>query len=126
MSKNPRTVKVQTPWQLIVLSIGAGLLVMGGIVYATWYSMRQIDDAKMTGLVVQKIFTPAPEQQITLGRDGISAQQKKGEYVIVVSVKGRDGQTREYNVWLDEERYEALKVGDAFDVGPYLVPDTAP
>ena len=28
---------------------------------------------------------------------------------------------KNYHVWVDRKRYDALEVGDSFDVGPYLV-----
>jgi hypothetical protein len=39
-----------------------------------------------------------------------------------VEVLQKDGTQKPYTVWLnDKKRYDAIKVGDNFDVGPYLV-----
>jgi hypothetical protein len=42
--------------------------------------------------------------------------------VITVEVLQKDGTQKSYTVWLnDKMRYDSIKVGDNFDVGPYLV-----
>ena len=77
----------------------------------------------MTGRVVAKEFIPAPEQQVTIGRQGgLSATESSGEYILTVEVTTDDKRTKKpYDVWVDKRRYEAVKIGDSFDVGPYLV-----
>jgi dephospho-CoA kinase len=46
----------------------------------------------------------------------------KFDYIITVEVLQKDGSKKSYTVWLnDKARYDAVKVGDNFDVGPYLV-----
>lgn len=84
-----------------------------------------ITDAKMTGIVVAKEFKPMaePEQQITIHKGGdVRSDRVDGEYIITVEVARKDGVKKSYTVWLnDKVRYDALKVGDNFDVGPYLV-----
>jgi len=84
-----------------------------------------ITDAKMTGIVVAKEFKPMaePEQQITIHKGGdVRSDRVDGEYVITVEVLLKDGVKKTYTVWLnDKARYDAVKVGDNFDVGPYLV-----
>ena len=68
-------------------------------------------------------FIPAPEQQVTIDRKGaLSASESSGEYILTVEVTMDDKTTKKpYDVWVDKRRYEAVKIGDAFDVGPYLV-----
>lgn len=84
-----------------------------------------ISDAKMTGTVVAKDFKPMsePEKQITIHKSGeVRSDKVDGDYIITVEVLQKDGTWKSYNVWLnDKTRYEAVKVGDNFDVGPYLV-----
>lgn len=121
---NPRVVKTQTPPRLIVASVGIGLLVLGFIVFAVWYSGRNITDAEMTGTIVEKEFVPAPEQQIVLGREGtIKAREKEGDYILVVEVPQREGGKKTFRVFLNKKRYDSLAVGQSFDVGPYIVPE---
>ncbi len=120
---NPRTIRQKQPAGLIAVAIAAGVLLLGGIFFATWQSGEKILDAKMRGIVVNKEFVPAPEEQITIGEGGVRAQDTAGEYILTVRVPGKDGASKDYNVWLDKTRYDATGIGDSFDVGPYLVPD---
>ena len=64
-----------------------------------------------------------PEQQITLHKAGeVRVDQVAGEYIITVEVLQKDRSKKSYTVWLNDKlRYDAVKVGDNFDVGPYLV-----
>ena len=76
----------------------------------------------MTGRIVAKEFVPSAEHQVTLGRKGgLTPQESAGEYILTVEVPMTDGTKKPYYVWVDKKRYEALKIGDSFDVGPYLV-----
>lgn len=122
----PRTIKPETPVRLIISLCLLGLLLISGILYAIYYTQREIEDARMRGTITEKHFTPQPEQQITIGEGGLNVTETKGEYTFIVEVKSREGGAKEYTVYVDEERYEAHEIGDLFDVGPYLVrtPDT--
>ena len=84
-----------------------------------------IFDAKMTGIVVAKDFKPMaePEKQITIHKGGdVRSDKVDGDYTITVQVLQKDGTQKSFTVWLnDKTRYDAIKVGDNFDVGPYLV-----
>ena len=126
MSTPNRVVKTELPARVIVSAVLIGLLVVGFILFAVWQSGRGITQARMRGVIVSKEFRPSPEpeRQITLNRSGtVSAQVSDGEYLITVEVPQKDGSKKTYNVWLnDKRRYDAVKPGDAFDVGPYLVP----
>ena len=43
--------------------------------------------------------------------------------MLTVDVPQKDGTTKSYYVWLDDKKsFDALKVGDNYDVGPALVP----
>jgi hypothetical protein len=81
----------------------------------------------MTGTIVAKEFKPLenPENQITLNKDkSLRTDRVDGDYIITVEVPQKDGTKRAFTVWLnDKTRYDALQVGDSFDVGPYLVRD---
>lgn len=126
MSTPNRVVKTKIPARVIVSATLIGLFVVGFIIVAVWQSGRGIADARMRGTVVSKEYrpNPAPERQVTLTRSGVlSAKDATGEYVITVDVPQRDGSKRTFTVWLnDKQRFEAVNVGDAFDVGPFLVP----
>jgi len=126
MSAPNRTVKPQVPARVILTAVLIGVIVVGFILAAIWQSSRGITEARMTGVIVSKEFQPypAPEREITLNRSGtITAQTSEGQYLIAVDVPQGDGSKKTYNVWLNDKlRYDAVKVGDSFDVGPFLIP----
>ena len=126
MSTPNRVVKTKIPIRVIVTATLIAAVVVGFIIFAVWQSGRGIVDARMRGTIISKEFEPypEPEREITLNRSGtVSAQTTKGEYLIAVEVPQRDGTKRTFNVWLnDRQRFDAVQVGDSFDVGPFLVP----
>jgi hypothetical protein len=119
---NPRAVRARTPARVIVAAVLIGLFLVGFIVLAFWQSAMQIERARMTGRIVAKEFVPREERQVTIARGGgLTAEESEGDYILTVEVVAAGGTEKPYNVWVDKERYDALKVGDLFDVGPYLV-----
>lgn len=126
MSTPSRVVKTKVPARVIVSATLIGLFVVGFILVAIWQSGRGITEARMSGKIVSKEYQPysEPDHQITLNRSGsVSTQNVEGQYVISVEVPQKDGTKKTFTVWLnDKRRFDAVKVGDPFDVGPYLVP----
>jgi hypothetical protein len=119
---NPRTIEARNPPRVIVAAALIGLFVGGFVLLATWQSGAEIEKAKMRGRIVAKEFVPQPEHRITVGRKGgVDAEDFQGEYILTVEVPTKDGERKPYHVWVDKQRYNALKIGDSFDVGPYLV-----
>ena len=119
---NSRVIRTRTPARTIVAAVLIGVFLLGFLMLAIWQSGTAIERARMTGRVVAKEFVPLPEHQITLGRKGgLAAGESEGDYILTVEVAAADGTKKPYNVWVDRKRYEAVKIGDSFDVGPYLV-----
>jgi len=119
---DPRTVKPKIPARVIITAVAIGLFIFLFVVLAVWQSGRGLAEARMAGKIIKKEFVPAPEEQIVLGRDGkINARHKDGEFILTVEVPQKDGTKKIFNVWLDKARYDALNVGDTYDVGPALV-----
>jgi len=108
-----------------IKALAVGLLVFSFILFAVWQMSSGIANAKMTGTVAAKDFKPMaePEKQITIHKGGdVRSDKVDGDYIITVEVLQKDGTKKSYTVWLnDKARYDAVKVGDNFDVGPYLV-----
>jgi hypothetical protein len=120
-----RVVKSKTPPRIIVASVLIGLFILGFIFFAIWYSGHQISTAKMAGVITQKQFVPLTEVQITFGRQGgLNTHEKDGDYVLTVDVPQEDGTQKPYNVWVSKKLYDSLQVGERFDVGPYVVPES--
>lgn len=126
MSTPNRVVKTKVPARVIVSAALIGLFAIGFILVAVWQSGRGLHEARMTGTIVSKEFQPytEPERQITLNRSGsVSAQNADGQFLLSVEVPQSGGEKKTFTVWLNDKRqYDAVKVGDSFDVGPYLVP----
>jgi hypothetical protein len=120
---NSRVVRTRLPVRVLAAAFLLGLFLVGFLVLAVWQSGSAIEKARMTGKVVAKEFVPAPEQQVRVGRNGgLTATESPGEYILTVEVTTEDRKTKKsYDVWVDKRRYEAVKIGDPFDVGPYLV-----
>ena len=118
---NSRVIKTRHPPRVIVAAVLIGLFLAGFIILAVWQSGAQIEKARMTGRIVAKEFVPKAEHQVTLGRrGGLTSQDSTGEYILTVEVL-TGGARKPYYIWVDKRRYESLKIGDSFDVGPYLV-----
>lgn len=126
MTTPDRVVKTKAPLRVIMGAVLIALFVIGFIWIAIWYTGAGIMEARMRGTIVSKEFRPfkQTEHQITLNRNGmLDAQDVEGQYILTVEVTQKDGTKKTFTVWLeDKKRYDAVKVGDPFDVGPYLVP----
>ena len=125
MPDNPRTIKNSPPAPLVLKAVALGALALGVVLFSIWHFGSSISSAKMTGKIVAKEFRPfaAAENQITLNRDGsVRSDQVDGEYLVTVEVPQAGGEKKTFTVWLNsKERYDAVHIGDSFDVGPYLV-----
>lgn len=123
MDQPDRTIpKPSIPLKSIIGISVVALGVVGFIFFAIWYSGAEMQEAKATGTIIAKDFTPQAERQITIGEGGIRARDQDGEYTLTVEVRQRDGTMKRYTVYLDKERYDAVDIGDQYDVGPYIVP----
>lgn len=118
-----RVYKPHHPKSVLFAAVGIAVLVAVAIIVAFAFTTRTIQDARMVGTVTEKNFIPLPERQITIGRDGLRAEDRKGNFQIRVAVPQRTGPPRDFLVDnLPQERWEAIEVGDSFEVGPYLAP----
>ena len=126
MNPSAREVKTKVPARVVIMAALIALTVVGFVIVAVWQSGLGINSARMSGIIVSKEFQPLAqkEREITLNRSGaVSSTVKDGEYIIHVEVPQGDGRQKLFDVWMnDKQAYEAVKVGDSFDVGPYLIP----
>ena len=74
-------------------------------------NMEEPRRAMITGVVIEKVFTPAPapEQQITYGSKGLKAEQIAGEYILKVRVVPGN---RTYDVPVDQRWYHQTSLGE--------------
>lgn len=102
--------------RILWLGIIAAVIMLGGIVLAVLSMDSTVRSAgAFTGKIIAKEFTPAPAQEITLGRAGLQSTHVEGEFLLKVQTP--DG-SRVYNVWVDKAVYDNFKVGDDYYVVP--------
>jgi len=120
---NTRKFRARLPLGAVVTAIAIGSFVLGGIVTSIWYTSEQIREAKKTGMIVGKDFTPGRQHEVSLSSSGqLQERDVPGIFRITVEVPQSDHSKKSYIVWIpDEKSYEQLNIGDSFDVGPYLV-----
>lgn len=105
--QDPRALPDHTARDALIASI-AGLLVLGFIVYGIM-TMGRVPSSMVTGTVVEKVFTSAPEQQITFGSKGLKSKEIEGEYLLKVRV---EKENRTFEVPVEKPIYESKRVGD--------------
>ncbi len=89
------------------IGITIAVIVVGLLFYAV--SNISVRSNVLTGTITAKRFIPAPEEQVTIGRDGLHTRKVDGEYIFDVTVDSHP-----YNIWVDKEIYNAHKVGDSY------------
>jgi hypothetical protein len=87
-----------------------GLLVLIFVGYGVVHMSQPVTGNKLTGTVIEKIFTPQKEQQIEFsGRKIKAVKEIAGEYVLKVRV---EPDKRIYEVPVEQPVYDSKKVGD--------------
>lgn len=83
------------------------------LLVALFFGMGQLGSKPagntLTGTILSKNFIPAPEEQVTFGRKGLTARRVDGEYLFTVRVKSLD---RTFEVQADRRTFESKEVGD--------------
>jgi len=131
--ENNKIYRYKTPTKDIVkavlMSVLGVAIVIGGIVLLN----DRMANARKRGVIVEKRFEPFEhrEQRIEIGKEGFRQTISDGKYIIMVEVPPPWpqrwfglGESRLIHVSFPDdqaERFEQLKLGDKFDVGPYLV-----
>lgn len=98
---------------LIAIASGVGILAFVG--YGVFFmsgQQRKASTNTLTGKIVAKRFTPAPEDQISFSRKkGLKTEHIAGEYVLDVRVSDEE---RTFEVPVDANTYEAVRIGSHF------------
>ena len=107
----PRVVLPSTTKRDALVAIVAGLLVLLFVAYGIVQMSRPVAGNTLTGVVVEKVFTPQKEQIIDFsGRKITGTREIDGEYVLKVRV---EADKRVYEVPVEKPMYESKKEGDA-------------
>ncbi len=108
-----RVVIVNNTRRDALIAAVAGFLVLGFILYGISSFMSQSNQARsntVTGIVIEKQFTAAPEQQISVGGKGLKIREIDGEYLLKVKAGPEE---RIYEVPVEKSTYQLKNVGDS-------------
>lgn len=96
-----------------LLAAGAGLALLGFVIYAVLALNRQAGaSGGVEGIISAKEFIPQPETQVTVGRGGVKSREIAGEYILQVRVPSENGQS--YRVYVDRADYDARREGERY------------
>ena len=96
-----------------LIAFGVGAAILGLILYAVLDFSRQAGaTGQVEGIIVSKHFTPQPENQITVGKDGLKTRQIDGEYSFQVRMPQENG--KHYKVIVGKSDYETRQAGEPF------------
>jgi hypothetical protein len=114
---NPPAAK---PGRVIIPNTGKRDAIIGGIIglfvlvfigYGVMHMSAPVAGNKLTGTVIEKIFMPRKERQVSFdGRRIEGTREIAGEYTLKVRV---ESQKRTYEVPVEQALYDAKQVGDS-------------
>lgn len=94
-----------------LIAFGAGLVLLIFVLYGVMQMGSPVKGNKLTGEIVEKVFTPQKERQVSFsGRKIEGTKEIAGEYVLKVRVPPDN---RIYEVPVEDSVYESKKVGDS-------------
>ncbi len=109
--KPARVVIADHTWRNTLIAVGAGILVLLFVGYGVLHMGSPVQGNKLTGKVVEKVFTPMKERQVSFsGKKIEGVKEIAGEYVLKVSV---DPAQRIYEVPVEQYVFDSKKVGDS-------------
>lgn len=91
------------------IGIGVAAALLAAILFGLKSLSTGVASSTLTGVVVEKTFTPYREEQITFGQGGIHSRKIDGKYVLECDVEGK-----RYLVPVDKATYQLRKVGDRY------------
>ncbi len=109
----PRVVVPSTTFRDAMIAGAAGLLVLVFLIYGIVHFASESSRAKantLTGVVTEKQFTAAPQEEISVGRKGLKTKQIDGEYVLKVHI---ESEGRDFEVPVEKSTYQSKIVGDS-------------
>jgi len=107
----PRVVIVDHTWRNTLIAVAAGLVVLLFVGYGVLHMGSPVTGNKLTGTIIQKVFTPQQERQVSFsGRKIEGVKEIAGEFVLKVRV---ESQNRTYDVPVEQYVYDSKKVGDS-------------
>ena len=107
----PRVVIASTTKREALVAVLAGLLVLAFVGYGVWHMAQPVAGNKLTGVIVEKVFTAQRERMIDFnGRKIERAREIDGEYLLKIRV---EAENRIYEVPVEKPVYQSKKSGDS-------------
>jgi hypothetical protein len=107
----PKVVVRGTKLRDSLIAGALALLVLGFIAYGIRHMAQPVTGNKLTGVIVEKQFTPLKEQMVEFsGRALKGTKESEGEHVLKVRVDSEQG--RIFEVPVEKSLYDLKKVGD--------------
>lgn len=108
----PRVVVRRTTLRDTIIAGVLAALILGFIVYGVRHMAQPVQGNKLTGVIVEKQFTPLKEQMVEFsGRALKGTKESEGEHVLKVRVDSEAG--RVFEVPVEKSLYDFKKVGDS-------------
>lgn len=112
MNPNPQRVVIPgTTKREALVAVIAGLLVLAFVGYGILHMASPVVGNKLTGVIVEKVFTPQKERLIDFnGRKIGRTREIDGEYLLKIRV---EPEQRVYEVPVEKPVYQSKKEGDS-------------
>jgi hypothetical protein len=107
----PKVVVRNTTLRDFLIAGVLALAVLGFLAYGIRHMAQPVTGNKLTGVIVEKQFTPLKEQMVEFsGRAIKGVKESEGEHVLKVRVESEEG--RVFDVPVEKSLYDLKKVGD--------------
>jgi hypothetical protein len=98
-------------WRNTFIAVGIGIVMLIFLGYGVMHMGSPVKGNRLSGTVIEKVFTPQKEQQISFsGKKIEGVKEIEGEYVLKVRVKEEN---RTFDVPVEKYTYDSKKVGDS-------------
>lgn len=99
--------------QDLIIGLVAGAAVLGFVLFAILSFNREVGGLGKPGVIIEKLFIPQAETQITIGKVGVEKEEIAGKYILRVKL---DINGEIYNVYVDPRTYAKYTVGQSYMV----------
>ncbi len=99
----------------LAIGVVAGALLLGFVLWGILHMSQEVGGhSLLTGRIVAKHFKPQPEEQLSVGRQGLDERNIDGIYTM--DVRTDDGVV--HTVFVEKPVYESHQVGDELSFLP--------
>jgi hypothetical protein len=99
-----------------LIGILAGVALLSFVALGIYTMSKRSAGKSLSGVVIEKNFTPQAETQITVGKSGLHQRQIEGDYTLQVRVDSEGGKI--YTLFVDKRLYDSRNPGDTIRFQP--------